>query len=134
MIAGEVQAKVDEDVDLIAPYEAGDMGIGLADDGRPVIGELLEAIGVEIGLGHVGVAKGFELLAVVVVEQRDEVEAHDVPAELVGNVADAQAAVGIAGIRMRPDFGAKRNGVDLVVMAVLFEDGLRLEVAWNCSV
>ena len=66
----------------------------------------------------VGIADGFALAAVEVFQAANQEIAHRMPAEIGGDEAQAEAALGVANVPMWPPGGAKRCGVSAVVLGV----------------
>jgi hypothetical protein len=123
-VAAHVLVEVDEDVDFVGADGVGDGFIGAFVDVAPDVGALAMAEGVEVGLGDVGVAEDFEAGLVVVFEEGGEVEAEGVLAEFGGEVADAEAAFGVAVIVEGEDGALEGADEGFVVLAEFLEDGV----------
>ena len=117
-----MQGQVHEDVDAVLADELGHLVVGPAQDVAPDVGMVLKAPGEGIGTDHVGVTKDLELTMIVLAEQRQQVEADHVIAEIGRDVADPEAAVGGRLVGVRQDEPGQGRGELRVPAAMLGQD------------
>ena len=105
---GGVSGEVDEDVDFVLADLVEGVLVGEVGEGMPLVGGGAEAGGDFVGLEIVGIAGDMEVGMVVGFQQGEEEEGDGVEAEVGGDVADAEGAVGGA-----VDVGWRRGGGDV---------------------
>ena len=79
----------------------------------------LKLAGHRVAARHLRIAGDFELPTIVLAEQRQQISADDVVAEIGRDIADPQPTVGVAVVGMGLDGTSQRLGV-LAVPAALF--------------
>ena len=101
VVAAHVLVEVNEDVDLVLADHVGDLGVGFAGGGLPMVGTLADAVGEKVGAVDVDVTENLKLGFVVFLEEGKDVQAGGVLFEFGGDVTDAEATVGVAVVRVR---------------------------------
>lgn len=123
-----VNGKVDEDVDLVGADQVGQLFVGKVGGVAPDVGVLAEHSGKGGRAPDVAVAMDREAGVVVVSQQRKEEQPDRVVAEVGGDIADLQRAVGVGGVGVGAARGAQGNDECLIPLAVLGGNFFRAEV------
>ena len=85
-----MQRQIDQNIDFVVANKFGNAIIGEADDVSPAIRQTHELFGKRIRPDHIGVAEDFKLFVAVFAQQREDIQPDNVPAEIGGDVSDAQ--------------------------------------------
>jgi hypothetical protein len=81
-----------------------------------------------VGVADIRITKHLELIAMVLAQQREKIEAEGVGAKIRRNVPDAEAPAGCALVRVRPDALCEWRRVLLAPAHVLGVNPLRIDV------
>src|SRR5204863_8835924 len=125
-VARGVQREIDQHVDLVAKDQIGDLFIRRARDRPPVIRCGLAFLGNRIRLTDVGVAYNLKILAIMRLENRQEIPADNMLTKIWRDVTDSQSLVRIANIRVSAYLLAKRLGMHARPLARFLEKARRV--------
>ena len=119
-IAFEMERRVDQHVDSIAPDQCRDLLVGLGSDLAPFVGEPPEPFGHRVVDAIARVADDFHRLAVVLAPERQQIAADHVIAKQPADVSDAKAPPGRTIVvvprasRLRKAFGMPPAPLDVL--------------------